>query len=53
MKVLQRDPRAGQFFGATGRNPVREFTVSAVVERIDQPYASAVAETIVKVTGVG
>ena len=44
MKVLQRGPRAAQVFGAAGRNPVREFTVSAVVERIDRQYASAIAE---------
>ena len=48
-----RDPRAAQAFGAAGRNRAREFTVSAVVPRIERLYASAIAETKVKVTGVG
>jgi hypothetical protein len=53
MKVLQCDPRAAQAFGAAGRNPVREFTVSAVIERVEQMYVSAIAETTVKVPSVG
>ena len=40
-----RDPRAAQAFGAAGRDRAREFTVSAVVERIERLYASAIAET--------
>ena len=48
-----RDPRAAQGFGAAGRDRAREFTVSAVVERIERLYASAIAETEVEVTGVG
>jgi len=48
-----RDPRAAQAFGAAGRDRAREFTVSAVVERIERLYASAIAEPKVEVTGVG
>jgi glycogen synthase len=48
-----RDPRAAQGFGAAGRDRAREFTVSAVVERIERLYASAIAQTEVEVTGVG
>ena len=48
-----RDPRAAQAFGAAGRNRAREFTVSAVAERVERLYASAIAETKVKVSGVG
>ena len=40
-----RDPRAAQAFGAAGRNRAREFTVSAVVGRIERMYASAIAES--------
>jgi glycosyltransferase involved in cell wall biosynthesis len=47
------DPRAAQAFGAAGRDRAREFTVSAVVERIERLYASATAETEVEVSGVG
>ena len=53
MKVLQCDPRAAQAFGAAGRNPVREFTVSAVIERVEQMYVSAIAETRELRSGVG
>jgi glycosyltransferase involved in cell wall biosynthesis len=48
-----RDPRAAKAFGAAGRDRAREFTVSAVVERIERLYASAIAEAKVEVTGVG
>jgi glycogen synthase len=48
-----RDPRAAQAFGAAGRDRAREFTVSAVVPRVERLYASAIAETKAKVTGVG
>ena len=48
-----RDPRAAQAFGAAGRDRARGFTVSAVVERIEHLYASAIAETKVTVTGAG
>jgi glycosyltransferase involved in cell wall biosynthesis len=48
-----RDPRAAQAFGAAGRNRAREFTVSAVVERIERLYASAIAETREVIRGVG
>jgi glycogen synthase len=48
-----RDPRAAQAFGAAGRDRAREFTVSAVVERIERLYASAIAETRKVVSSVG
>jgi glycogen synthase len=48
-----RDPRAAQAFGAAGRDRAREFTVSAVVERIERLYASAIAETREVISGVG
>jgi len=48
-----RDPPGAQAFGAAGRDRAREFTVSAVVPRIERLYASAIAETKAKVTGVG
>ena len=39
------DPRRGRAFGAAGRDRAREFTVSAVVERIERMYAGAIAQT--------
>jgi glycosyltransferase involved in cell wall biosynthesis len=48
-----RDPQGAQAFGAAGRDRAREFTVSAVVERIERLYAGAIAQTEVEVTGVG
>ena len=48
-----RDPRAAQQLGTAGRNRAREFTVSAVVERVERMYASAIAEARVEVSGVG
>ena len=48
-----RDPQAAQAFGAAGRNRAREFTVSAVAERVERLYASAIAEAKVEVSGVG
>jgi hypothetical protein len=39
--------------GTAGRNRAREFTVSAVVERVERMYASAIAEARVEVSGVG
>jgi glycosyltransferase involved in cell wall biosynthesis len=39
------DPHRGRAFGAAGRNRAREFTVSAVVERIERMYAGAIAQT--------
>ena len=47
------DPRRPPAFGAAGRDRAREFTVSAVVERIERMYAGAIAEAKVEVTGVG
>ena len=47
------DPRAAQAFGAAGRNRAREFTVSAVAERIERLYASVIAETKGEASGVG
>jgi glycogen synthase len=48
-----RDPRAAQAFGAAGRDRAREFTVSAVVERVERLYAGAIAETREVISGVG
>ena len=48
-----RDPQAAQAFGTAGRNRAREFTVSAVAERVERLYASAIAEARVEVTGAG
>jgi glycogen synthase len=48
-----RDPQAAQAFGTAGRNRAREFTVSAVAERVERLYASAIAEAKVEVSGVG
>jgi glycogen synthase len=39
-----RDPDLGNAFGAAGRNRAREFTVSAVVERIERMYTGAIAQ---------
>jgi glycogen synthase len=47
-----RDPQAAQAFGAAGRDRAREFTVSAVVERVERLYANTIAETGIEVTGV-
>jgi glycogen synthase len=49
MSSVLRDPRGAQAFGAAGRDRAREFTVSAVVPRIERLYADAIAE----VAGVG
>jgi glycogen(starch) synthase len=49
---LLRDPQAARTFGAAGRNRAREFTVSAVVERIERTYASAIGKTKDEVTAV-
>jgi glycogen synthase len=47
------DPRTARAFGIAGRDRAREFTVSAVVERIERMYAEAVAATKAEVTRVG
>jgi len=47
------DPHAGRAFGAAGRDRAREFTVSAVVERIERMYASAIAQTKAEATSGG
>lgn len=49
---LLSDPQAAQAFGAAGRNRAREFTISAVIEKIEQMYAGAIA-TCGEVNGVG
>ena len=41
----ERSTSRGRAFGAAGRNRAREFTVSAVVERIERMYAGAIAQT--------
>jgi glycogen synthase len=48
-----RDPRAAKAFGAAGRDRAREFTVSAVAERIERLYTSAIAGTREVISGVG
>jgi glycosyltransferase involved in cell wall biosynthesis len=50
---LLSDPEAAQALGAAGRNRAREFTVGAVVHRIERMYASAIAAKKPQVTGVG
>jgi glycogen(starch) synthase len=47
------DPDRGRAFGAAGRDRAREFTVSAVVERIERMYASAIARTTAGATSGG
>jgi glycosyltransferase involved in cell wall biosynthesis len=47
-----RDPRTATAFGAAGRDRARQFTVSAVAERIERLYASAIADCR-EVSGVG
>jgi glycogen(starch) synthase len=47
------DPDRGRAFGAAGRDRAREFTVSAVVERIERMYASAIARTTAEATSGG
>jgi glycosyltransferase involved in cell wall biosynthesis len=42
--ALLIDPEAAEQMGCAGRNRAREFTVTAVVERIESVYASAIAE---------
>jgi glycogen synthase len=53
ISAVLRDPRAAQAFGAAGRNRAREFTVGAVVERVERLYAAAIAETREVISGVG
>jgi len=48
-----RDPRAAKAFGVAGRNRARQFTVSAVVERVERLYASAITETGKVRSGIG
>lgn len=42
LTTVLSDPDAARSFGAAGRDRAREFTVSAVVEQIEQMYADAV-----------
>jgi len=37
------DPLAAKAFGEAGRDRAREFTISAIVERIEQMYRDAIA----------
>jgi glycogen(starch) synthase len=46
------DPKTAKAFGAAGHRRAREFTVSAVVERIEDMYASAIAQTQTEVVRV-
>lgn len=45
------DPEAARAFGVAGRDRAREFTVSSVVERIEQMYGDAVAGRAVSAGG--
>jgi glycogen(starch) synthase len=47
------DPQTALAFGVAGRDRAREFTVSAVVERIEQMYDGAIAAAMSEVTCVG
>jgi glycogen synthase len=47
------DPDRGRAFGAAGRDRAREFTVSAVVERIERMYAGAIARTTAETSSGG
>jgi glycogen synthase len=47
------DPDSRRSFGAAGRDRARQFTVSAVVERIERMYAGAIAQTKAKVSSRG
>jgi glycogen(starch) synthase len=42
---LLDDPQTARAFGAAGRNRAREFTVSAVAERIERMYQGAIANS--------
>lgn len=42
LTTLLRDPQKAEAFGVAGRDRSRQFTVSAIVERIEQMYADAV-----------
>jgi glycosyltransferase involved in cell wall biosynthesis len=43
--AILRDPQTARTFGKAGRDRAREFTVSAVAERIERMYDDAVAVT--------
>ncbi len=47
------DPDRARTFGIAGRNRAREFTVSAVVERIERMYAGAIAQTKAQASSSG
>jgi glycogen synthase len=47
------DPDRGRAFGAAGRDRAREFTVSAVVERIERMYAGAIARITAETSSGG
>jgi glycogen synthase len=50
---LLDDPAAAQALGAAGRNRAREFTVGAVVQRVERMYESAIASKKSQVASVG
>jgi glycogen synthase len=50
---LLSDPETAQAFGTAGRNRASEFTVGAIVQRIEHMYASAIAAKKPEVIGVG
>lgn len=45
IELVLSDPHCSRAFGVAGRNRAREFTVSAVVERIERMYVGAIART--------
>ena len=44
LATLLSDPDKAQAFGVAGRDRAREFTVTAIVERIERMYADAIAD---------
>lgn len=53
MDSVLSDPHRGRAFGAAGRDRAREFTVSAVVERIERMYAGAIAKAAAEASSGG
>ena len=45
------DPETASAYGVAGRDRARQFTVSSVVERIEQMYGDAVAGPAVQASG--
>jgi glycogen(starch) synthase len=51
--AILKDPQTARKFGLAGRDRAREFSVSAVVERIERMYVDAVEATRAEVADVG